>query len=80
MIVRKIEIKRLDPNENNLNVFGLFNENHINYIAKREADEPTLTEMTLKAIELVSENEDGFVLFVEGGRIDHGNMVKIFNI
>lgn len=66
--------------DENLNVFGLFNKNHINYIANRNADEPTLTEMTLKAIELLSQNEDGFVLFVEGGRIDHGNMVKIYFI
>ena len=68
--------KSLQRNEN-LNVFGLFNKNHINYIANRNADEPTLTEMTLKAIELLSQNEDGFALFVEGSRIDHGNMVKI---
>lgn len=32
---------------------------------------PTLKEMTMKAIELLSVNPKGFFLFVEGGRIDH---------
>ena len=33
-------------------------------------DQPTLTEMTAKALEILSKNENGFVLLVEGGRID----------
>lgn len=32
--------------------------------------EPTLEEMTLKALEILKKNENGFVLLVEGGRID----------
>ena len=32
--------------------------------------EPTLKEMTMKALDLLSQNEKGFFLMVEGGRID----------
>lgn len=32
--------------------------------------EPTLTEMTTKALEILKKNENGFILVVEGGRID----------
>lgn len=32
--------------------------------------QPTLTEMTMKALEVLKKNENGFVLLVEGGRID----------
>lgn len=34
---------------------------------------PTLSEMTLKAIDILKSNENGFFLFVESGRIDHGH-------
>jgi alkaline phosphatase len=36
-------------------------------------DVPALSEMVLAAIELLSENEDGFFLMVEGARIDHAS-------
>jgi alkaline phosphatase len=32
---------------------------------------PSLAEMTVKALEILSRDPDGFVLIVEGGRIDH---------
>jgi len=35
------------------------------------AKEPSLAEMTRKAIEILSKNPEGFSLLVEGGRIDH---------
>lgn len=47
---------------------------------EEERDEPSLGEMTLAAIEVLRKNEKGYVLFVEGGRIDHAhhqNLVKI---
>ncbi len=33
-------------------------------------DEPTLAEMTAKAIELLAQDEDGFILMIEGSQVD----------
>jgi alkaline phosphatase len=53
-------------------VLGLFEPSHMQYNADRNAvAEPSLTEMTLKAIDLLSGNENGYVLQVEAGRVDH---------
>jgi alkaline phosphatase len=58
----------------------LFSNSHMNYSALRDentADEPSLTEMTEKAIELLKSNSNGFFLLVEAGRIDHGHHAGI---
>ena len=57
-------------------VFGLFNESHMQYEADRANDvagEPSLSEMTAKAIDVLDNNANGFFLTVEAGRIDHGH-------
>ena len=57
-------------------VFALFNESHMLYEADRGKDiagEPSLTEMTTKAIDILDSNQQGFFLMVESGRIDHGH-------
>ncbi|WP_116365433.1 alkaline phosphatase [Parahaliea mediterranea] len=57
-------------------LFGLFNESHMQYEADRGNDiagEPSLTEMTSKAIEVLGKNDEGFFLMVESGRIDHAH-------
>ena len=57
-------------------LFGLFNESHMQYEADRSNDvagEPSLTEMTSKAIDVLDNNAKGFFLMVESGRIDHGH-------
>ncbi len=57
-------------------VFGLFNESHMQYEADRGNDiagEPSITEMTSKAIDILAQNENGFFLMVESGRIDHAH-------
>ena len=41
--------------------------------AKDKGGEPSLAEMTEAAIKRLQQNENGFVLMVEGGRIDHAH-------
>jgi alkaline phosphatase len=53
-------------------VLGLFHSGHLPYESKkRDKSIPTLVEMTKVAINLLSQNKNGFFLVVEGGRIDH---------
>ena len=55
-------------------ILGLFNESYMNYILDRDdlnSQEPTVYEMTKKAINVLSKDEDGFFLMSEGARIDH---------
>ncbi len=57
-------------------VLGLFEPSHMNYELDRAQDragEPSLEEMTRTAIARLSQNESGYVLMVEGGRIDHAH-------
>ena len=57
-------------------VLGLFEPDHMQYEHDRPADgagEPSLAEMTRAAIANLSRNDNGFVLLVEGARIDHAN-------
>lgn len=55
---------------------GLFAMDHNPYEADRAeqgAGVPTLKEMAVKAVDLLSVDKDGYFLMVEGGRIDHAN-------
>ena len=53
-------------------LLGLFAPENTPMERERDADSvPSLAEMTAKAIEILSRNENGFILVVEGGRIDH---------
>ncbi|MDP3897278.1 MAG: alkaline phosphatase [Mesorhizobium sp.] len=57
-------------------LFGLFERSHMQYETDRAKDkggEPSLAEMTEKAIDMLSKDEDGYVLMVEAGRIDHAH-------
>ncbi len=57
-------------------LLGLFEPSHVQYEADRATDpagEPSLTEMTDKALKLLLKDPKGFFLHVEGGRIDHAH-------
>jgi alkaline phosphatase len=74
-IWNKEEFDSINPN-NIDHLLGLFNPSHMQYSPDIEEDlggEPTLSEMTAKAIEILSRNENGFYLNVEAGRIDHAH-------
>ncbi len=54
-------------------VYGLFADNHLEAEIDRQATapgQPTLEDMTNKAIELLSQDPDGFFLMVEGSQVD----------
>lgn len=53
-------------------LLGLFQSDHMDYHLKAN-NQPTLEEMVEVAIKMLSRNENGFFLFVEGGRIDHAH-------
>lgn len=53
-------------------LLGLFDEDHVRFTLDRPAGQPGLAEMTRVALDRLSRHPDGFVLQVEGGRIDHG--------
>ncbi|MCI5046836.1 MAG: alkaline phosphatase, partial [Aquisalinus sp.] len=57
-------------------VLGLFEMSHMQYEADRAEDvagEPSIAEMTATAIDLLSDDEDGYFLMVEAGRVDHAH-------
>jgi alkaline phosphatase len=55
-------------------LLGLFTSSHMDYEldrVKKNLDQPSLSQMTTKAIEVLAKKPEGFFLMVEGGRIDH---------
>ncbi|MBZ2207774.1 alkaline phosphatase [Massilia soli] len=46
-------------------------DTHLDYELTRRPEQPSLSEMTRKAIDLLAHDPDGFFLMVEGGKIDH---------
>ena len=66
----KIDIK------NTKHLLGVFERSHMEYETDRAKDkggEPSLADMASKAIDMLAQNERGFFLMVEGGRIDHAH-------
>jgi len=71
----KAEFDAIDPAKTG-HLFGLFERSHMQYDTDRAKDkggEPSLAEMTTKAIDMLSKDEDGYVLMIEAGRIDHAH-------
>jgi alkaline phosphatase len=61
----------------NKKFIGLYSaKSHLQYELDRTttaegATQPSLAEMTVKAMDILSQNQNGYFLMVEGGRIDH---------
>jgi alkaline phosphatase len=69
------QFEAIDPRQTR-RLLGLFERSHMEYEADRSLDaggEPSLAEMTAKAIAILSKNPKGFFLMVEAGRIDHAH-------
>ncbi|XP_069137625.1 alkaline phosphatase-like [Argopecten irradians] len=57
-------------------ILGLFGSSHMQYVLDRDstpAGEPTLAELTEKAINILKKNDKGYFLMVEGARVDHAH-------
>lgn len=57
-------------------LLGLFEPSHMKFAHDRPQDkagEPSLSEMTTKAIDVLANNKKGYFLMVEAGRIDHAH-------
>jgi alkaline phosphatase len=53
-------------------ILGLFNSGNMLFeIDRKGSTEPSLKEMTVKALKVLDRNKEGFFLMVEAGRIDH---------
>ena len=71
----KAQFDAIDPASAN-HVLGLFEPSMMQYEADRPNDlagEPSLAEMSEKAINILQKNPKGFFLHIEAGRIDHGH-------
>ncbi|GLK58067.1 alkaline phosphatase [Azotobacter vinelandii] len=71
----KADFDAVNPQQTR-HLLGLFERSHMRYEADRKDDtagEPSLAEMTEKAIKLLQQNKSGFYLMVEAGRIDHAH-------
>ncbi len=67
------QLLSIDPAKTD-QVLGLFESDHMAFEADRDrSGEPSLTEMTAKALDMLSEHAAGYVLLVEAGRIDHAH-------
>lgn len=59
-------------------LLGVFSDTHLPYTVDRintpelDAAVPTLAEMSAKALALLKGSPNGFILQIEGGRVDHG--------
>ncbi len=71
----KTQFEAIDPRATGP-VLGLFEDSHMQYEADRKNDkagEPSLTEMTAKAIDMLKGNKKGYYLHIEAGRVDHAH-------
>jgi alkaline phosphatase len=61
----------------NSKLLGIYSDSHLPYmvdyntLSELQEQVPTLAEMTSAALERLNRNDNGFILQVEGGRVDH---------
>ncbi|KAL7737064.1 hypothetical protein ACLKA6_005285 [Drosophila palustris] len=59
-------------------LIGLFNSGLMDFHKLADpVQKPTLEEMTQKAIEMLSTNDNGYFVFIEGGLVDYGNHYNV---
>lgn len=61
-------------------IMGIFAPSHLPYRAEENKSVPSLANMTMQAIRLLRKNKNGFLLMVEGGKIDiahHQNYAQL---
>lgn len=69
-VTNKEDLLKIDPKVD-YQYLGLFDNDHCPYYLESNLTiNPTLTEMTEKAIQILSQSDNGYFLFVEGGRIE----------
>ena len=64
-------------------LLGIFADSHLQYDHARDTGpngQPSLSQMTTAALKAVGNYQEGFVLAVEGGRIDHAHHATKANI
>ncbi|XP_037509795.1 alkaline phosphatase [Rhipicephalus sanguineus] len=69
------QLHAVNPN-NTEYLLGLFDSDHLPYSYERRSlktTKPSLPEMTRVALEILQRSPKGFILLVEGGRIDHAH-------
>lgn len=75
--LREVDTDKIDY------LLGLFSYSHMSYEELRDQaldGEPSLSEMTELAIKVLSKNPKGYVLLVEGGRIDHAHHENVAGV
>jgi len=65
------KLSAADPARSQHPLLGLFADMHVPYVLDRDETIPSLADMTQCAIGRLRDRPNGFVLQVEGGRVDH---------
>ena len=68
------QLRQLNSQQLPSKLMGLFTNSHMSSILDKDLDiEPTLSEMTATAIDVLSSNKNGYFLMIENGLIDHNH-------
>ncbi|OBZ84863.1 Alkaline phosphatase [Choanephora cucurbitarum] len=71
LITKKEQLDQLQNKKVTLPLMGLFASHHMDYALDRDPDvQPSLVEMTNKALDILKDSKQGFFLMIEGSRID----------